>query len=163
MKNIIKIFCFIFFVVLIVILTLNIVYSKYVNFNEVEVSSEVANPKIYVEMEEEIIDSLNDDIISYKFSVKNYDEISSDTSFKYYISFNIDNEPLLLTLYRINGDEEEILTLEEYTTTEFEQIGLGETENFYRLEIEYDKNSEEILEDDFKISVCLTAVQEEEI
>ena len=163
MKNVIKILGVVLIIAIIIILVWNIVYSKYFSSKETEIISGVANPKIYVQMEEKVVDNLNEDIISYEFSVKNYDETSSDTSFNYYISFNLEDTPLLVNLYRINEDEEEQIDLNEYTTANFEKLELGETENFYRLELEYDKESDKVLDDDFKISICLQAIQEEAI
>ena len=161
MKNIVKILCVIIIVSFVIILIWNMVYSKYFNSDETEVSSKIANPKIYVQMEKTIVDSLDENVISCEFSVKNYYETSSDISFDYYISFDVNDAPLLIRLYRINGDEEEQIALNEYKTVESEKIGLGEIEKFYRLELEYDKNSDNILEEDFKINICLQAIQEE--
>ena len=161
MKKILKILCILVIVFLIVVVILGLVYSKYSSSNAVEVSSGIANPKIYVQADEQSIDVLNDEVISYEFSVKNYDETSSETSFKYYINFDIGTAPLLLTIYRVSDDSKELVDLTEFTTTEYEILELGETENFYMLELEYDKNSDEILEEDFKLNIYLQAIQEE--
>lgn len=163
MKNVIKILCTILIIAIIIILVWNIVYSKYFSFKETEITSGVANPKIYVQMEERVIDNLNEDIISYEFSVKNYDETSSDTSFNYYISFNLANTPLLINLYKVNDGEKEKVDLNEYVTANPERLELGETENFYILVLEYDKESDAVLDDDFKVNICLQAIQEEAI
>ncbi len=103
------------------------------------------------------------------FSVRNFDEQgnTSEVAMQYYITLKItqSNAPLKYKLYKINGDgiEKElkmnVSTGTVRTTSATTMSCYSKETHNYRLEIEYDNNSNVALDEDIGISVILDSEQ----
>ncbi len=112
MKKSLKFFCFVFLFLIVFFIILSVTLSKYSNSVETKVNSKIATPVISIKSEGyQNIDVLENNIVSYNFSVKNYDNFISDVSFRYilYFEYSQENPPIILNLYKdVNGKEEKI-------------------------------------------------------
>ena len=149
----------------IILLKFNFTYSKYSSLNQVKSSTTVAKPiVVFNGAEKKNINSLNLDKYSYNFSVENFNgDLISEVDLKYHIVFELSqkNAPVILNLYRKNGDSEEKVEIEN-NKTKFEEVMKREnTKNDYRVEVSYDTNSKEIMKENLKINILVQAVQGE--
>ena len=112
MKKSLKFFCFDFLFLVVCFIIFSVTFSKYSNSVETKVNSKIATPVISIKSEDyKNIDVLENNIVSYNFSVKNYDNFISDVSFRYilYFEYSQENPPIILNLYKdVNGKEEKI-------------------------------------------------------
>ena len=112
MKKSLKFFCVVFLFLIVFLIIFSVTFSKYSNSVETKVSSKIATPVINIKSEDyQNIDVLENNIVSYNFSVKNYDNFVSDVSFRYilYFEYSQENPPIILNLYKdVNGKEERI-------------------------------------------------------
>lgn len=142
--------------------------SKYISAEKIQVFSGVANPQVAISSpEKQIVESLDLNKISYEFSVRNFDENlkQSDVKFEYNIIFGIsqENAPIEINLYKktVNGNEK--INLKDNKTLNLEILELGKTENNYIVEVFYNTESTEIMEENLNISIIIQAVQKEVI
>lgn len=122
MKKSVKIFCVFLLCIFLLFLILNITFSKYTSKIEVEASASIACPVICIENNEyQDIDVLGDKNISYNFSVKNYDDRVSDVAFKYKLMFEFsqENAPIIINLYKKEGNEEKRIELLRKSDSKF--------------------------------------------
>jgi hypothetical protein len=142
-------------------------YSKYSQNSQSQTISGIAKPCFISNFEETInVNGLNTDVVCYEFSVQNFeDEQVSETSFLYNIYFELSqkNAPVNIKLYRIieEGKEEEI-QLENNKIKAPEEMGIQEEKVNYKVYVYYNLESNEVLEDNFKIKIKIEAIQEEE-
>ena len=122
MKKSVKIFCVFLLCIFLLFLILNITFSKYTSKIEAEASASMACPVICIENNEyQDIDVLGDKNISYNFSVKNYDDRVSDVAFKYKLMFEFsqENAPIIINLYKKEGNEEKRIELLRKSDSKF--------------------------------------------
>lgn len=101
------------------------------------------------------------------FSVCNYNEQenTSNISFEYYITLKLSqkNAPLNYKLYKINGDKEELITIDvsnnSVKTINPVILESSEREHKYKLEVTYDFDSEIKLDEDIAMSFLLNVNQ----
>ena len=112
MKKSLKFFCFVFLFLIVFFIIFSVTLSKYSNSVETKVNSKIATPVISIKSEDyHNIDVLENNTVSYNFSVKNYANTVSDVSFNYILFFEYsqENPPIILNLYKdVNGKEEKI-------------------------------------------------------
>lgn len=114
LKKSVKIFCVFLLCIFLVFIVLSVTFSKYTSKAETNVKSSIAYPVIYIESTEyQDIDVLGNKSVSYNFSVKNFDDKKSDVSFKYNLLFEYsqENAPILINLYKKEGNEEKQVEL----------------------------------------------------
>ena len=162
-----KIFFVLVFFTIFVILTFKFTYSKFIQSKQVNSSSQIAKFAFDVESltDEVAVDNLKEnEEVSYKFRVKNFsNNVSSEVKTNYNISLQLsqDNPPLIIELYRIDGQNENLIELENYSTKTSESFDIGENYKDYKVKVKFDKTNLNQLNKDFNISLKVTGVQKE--
>lgn len=140
------------------------VYSKFQNSYNISGSSKIAKPNLEVVFSEPInINSLNDNELIYKFSVRNFNEdVSSDVALEYSMEFELsqNDAPINIELFRENGEK---INLVSNKTEEKEILELGKIEKKYIAKFSYDKNSKSIMKDNLEVVINIKSVQEREV
>ena len=169
MKNKLKIFCVFLCCIIIIVLVCCGVYSKYKNSINFRTNTGIAEPILEVgikDSSDKVITVLNNDKHCYEFSVRNFNSENkvSDVELKYNIEFILSQKdaPIDIKLYRIIDNNEKIVDLENFKTVQCEMLNLNKTENLYKVEVMYDKNSNNIMNDNLEIKLNIQGVQEKE-
>lgn len=157
---------YVFLCCFIIIFLIFIVYSKYKNSINLETSTNIAEPFFeVVTVDTNKIEFLNNDKYEHEFVIKNYNENTvSEVAFDYNIKFNLSQEdaPIVLELYRIDGEEKTKIELSNNKTIISESFGLEKEEMRYVVEVIYDKSSNNILESNLNIDLNVECIQKEE-
>ena len=166
-SNLLKIFFIIVIFTIFVIFTFQFTYSKFVHSEKVNNSTSVAKLVFEViPLSEKISkDELKlDEELEYKFRVQNFsNNISSDVKSKYNITLELSqpDPPLTIELYKIDGENEELIELENLSTKIPEIFEINQEYRDYKVKVKTDKTKNTTIDEGFNIQIKAISVQEE--
>ena len=101
---------------ILILFIVKITYSKFTHSIKVDIKSPVAENNFFISSSEQSIvkDVLGNEQITYDFSINASSEVKS--KYDIILELSQDNPPLIIELYKIIGNTEEIVELENYST-----------------------------------------------
>lgn len=165
-KNV-KIFLVIFIGISLIFSAIKVTYSKFIQGIETNAIAGVAKFafSMHTENPEIIKDVLNQEELVYEFSVQNFSgNVSNEVKSSYNIILELSQEspPLIIELYRVVGETEEMVDLENDVTKNPEIFEIGDKTVNYRIKVRYDKNNQTaVLQEGFYMKMRVVSVQEE--
>lgn len=155
-------------VILIVILIIGLSYSKYTLGTDGQLKFSVAKPISRAIINKDLYIS-NYFQKPLEFYICNYDENNniSDVGMEYYITLELsqENAPLMYKLYRVYSEEveEEVeIIIDKNTIRTIKPVEMNGNENIkhnYKLEISYDNNSINSLDENLGVSISVKSQQ----